>query len=61
MPSICFEYFHIPESSFNAPFRLVEQYLVPKRNTQPDAIFLDTIIVFKYYEFVFVGSAKAVN
>ncbi|XP_037728448.1 uncharacterized protein LOC119559441 [Drosophila subpulchrella] len=37
-PSMFFENFHMPESSFNALFELVEQYLIPKRNTRPDAI-----------------------
>ncbi|XP_070854460.1 putative nuclease HARBI1 isoform X4 [Drosophila suzukii] len=37
-PSMFFENFHMPESSFNALFGLVEQHLIPKRNTRPDAI-----------------------
>jgi len=40
-----FENFHMPESSFNALFGLVEQYLIPKRNTRPDAIPLKAKLV----------------
>nr|XP_036674941.1 protein ANTAGONIST OF LIKE HETEROCHROMATIN PROTEIN 1-like [Drosophila suzukii] len=44
-PSMFFENFHMPESSFNALFGLVEQYLIPKRNTRPDAIPLKAKLV----------------
>ncbi|XP_044314273.1 putative nuclease HARBI1 isoform X2 [Drosophila rhopaloa] len=37
-PSMFFENFHMPQKSFNTLFGMVEQYLIPKRNTRPDAI-----------------------
>ncbi|XP_016970141.1 uncharacterized protein LOC108037974 [Drosophila rhopaloa] len=37
-PSMFFENFHMSQKSFNTLFGMVEQYLVPKRNTRPDAI-----------------------
>ncbi|XP_016972800.1 protein ALP1-like [Drosophila rhopaloa] len=37
-PSMFFENFHMSEKSFNTLFGMVEEYLIPKRNTRPDAI-----------------------